>query len=243
MTDVRILAFDTSGPHCAASLLVGGEIIWSHQEAMKKGQAERLMPLLEGALSENGIGWPEIDAIGVGVGPGNFTGVRIAVSAARGLVLAMRKPAIGVTLFEALRGREWFGDTALQYVVAPSSRRGNDVIAQRFSGARPVGDVLEGAFDPADGGDKLAIPVSADPHSTLGPQDLAERFSEFSKGGSGPTRHAEFSDEPDQRLTDRIAHVAALKLASGEAIARPAPLYIRPADAAPPSDLPPVILG
>ena len=64
---------------------------------MDKGQAERLMPLLEEVLAEGGIGWADLTALAVGTGPGNFTGVRIAVAAARGLALGLGIPAIGVT--------------------------------------------------------------------------------------------------------------------------------------------------
>lgn len=96
-----VLGFDTSGGYCAAALLSNGQIIASLSEDMKRGQAERLMPLLEQLLSDCGAKWSDLDAIGVGVGPGNFTGIRISVSAARGLALALDIPAIGVTSFDA----------------------------------------------------------------------------------------------------------------------------------------------
>ena len=69
---------------------------------MQKGQAERLVPMLEEVLTEGGIGWRDLRRIAVGVGPGNFTGVRISVATARGLALALGIPAIGVTRLEAL---------------------------------------------------------------------------------------------------------------------------------------------
>ncbi|PJE34371.1 tRNA (adenosine(37)-N6)-threonylcarbamoyltransferase complex dimerization subunit type 1 TsaB, partial [Pseudooceanicola lipolyticus] len=86
-SDPTILAFDTSAAHCAAALLSGDRLLASHAEAMSRGQAERLLPLLEDMLDRAGLGWRDLDAIGVGTGPGNFTGIRIAVSAARGLAL------------------------------------------------------------------------------------------------------------------------------------------------------------
>lgn len=102
MTDAPlILGFDTSGPHCAAALLRGETVIASAGEAMSKGQAERLMVLLEEVLQSGGVNWSDLDAIAVGVGPGNFTGIRIGVSAARGLALGLNIPAYGVTGFEA----------------------------------------------------------------------------------------------------------------------------------------------
>ncbi|MFT7593808.1 MAG: tRNA threonylcarbamoyladenosine biosynthesis protein TsaB [Paracoccaceae bacterium] len=96
-----ILGFDTSAAHCAAALLLGDTVLASRAEAMTKGQAERLMPLLEEILSGAGVGWQDLTALGVGIGPGNFTGIRIAVSAARGLALGLDVPAVGVSGCEA----------------------------------------------------------------------------------------------------------------------------------------------
>ncbi len=101
-SDSTILAFDTSAAHCAAALLRGGKIVASRAEPMNRGQAERLMPLLHEVLAQADLGWNDLDAIGVGVGPGNFTGIRISVSAARGLALGLNAPAVGVNSFEAL---------------------------------------------------------------------------------------------------------------------------------------------
>lgn len=102
MTDAPlILAFDTSGPHCAAALCRGATILASAGEPMSKGQAERLMVLLEETVHNGNATWADLNAIAVGVGPGNFTGIRIGVSAARGLALGLQIPAYGVTGFEA----------------------------------------------------------------------------------------------------------------------------------------------
>ncbi len=100
--DPIILAFDTSAAHCAAALLSGDRILRAETQEMAKGQAEALFPLLQEILSETGIAWQNLTALGVGVGPGNFTGIRISVSAARGLALALNIPAVGVSTLEAL---------------------------------------------------------------------------------------------------------------------------------------------
>ncbi len=99
---VWTLAFDTSAAHCAAALLQGDQLVAARADAMSRGQAERLMPLLEEVLAEGGCAWSDLSVIGVGVGPGNFTGIRISVSAARGLALALEIPAVGVSTLEAL---------------------------------------------------------------------------------------------------------------------------------------------
>jgi len=100
--DPLILAFDTSAAHCAVALLCGEEKLAARVDEMKRGQAEHLMPMMSGILAGAGLDWPDLAAIGVGVGPGNFTGIRISVAAARGLALGLKIPAIGVTGFEAI---------------------------------------------------------------------------------------------------------------------------------------------
>ncbi|SLN49986.1 tRNA (adenosine(37)-N6)-threonylcarbamoyltransferase complex dimerization subunit type 1 TsaB [Ruegeria meonggei] len=101
-SDPIILAFDTSAAHCAAALLRGDTIAASRVEPMSRGQAERLMPLIQDLLTDTGCTWDDLTAIGVGIGPGNFTGIRISVSAARGLALGLGIPAVGVSGFDAL---------------------------------------------------------------------------------------------------------------------------------------------
>lgn len=96
-----VLGLDTSGPYCAAALLLGDQVLAARAEQMTKGQAERLMPFLQEMLSDMRVGWQDLTALGVGVGPGNFTGIRIAVSAARGLALGLEIPAVGVSGCEA----------------------------------------------------------------------------------------------------------------------------------------------
>src|SRR5690606_33266093 len=100
-SDALILAFDTSAAYCAAVLLSGGTILAARHEEMLRGQAERLMPMLEEMLAAQGIGWRDVAAFAVGTGPGNFTGLRVAVAAARGLALSTGRPAFGVDGFAA----------------------------------------------------------------------------------------------------------------------------------------------
>lgn len=102
-SDRLTLAFDTSAAHCAAALLSGERVLGCRAEEMGRGQAERLMPLLQELLDSCDIDWSRLDRIGVGIGPGNFTGIRISVSAARGLALSLGIPAIGVSSFDAIR--------------------------------------------------------------------------------------------------------------------------------------------
>lgn len=197
-----ILAFDTSAAHCAAALLFGDRITLK-QEPMDKGQAERLIPLLEELLSDSGLGWRDLTALAVGTGPGNFTGVRISVAAARGLALGLGIPAIGVTRLEALAH-----GLPRPITVIEDARRG-EVYVQSFA-AEP-------------GAARLAQP------DALGAVTARQTGSAAVDGVPSA-----------MPLVEAIARIAATR--TGAAQPRPAPFYLRGADAAPPSDPPPVIL-
>ena len=97
------LAFDTSGPYVAAALQLGDRTEVT-VEPMARGQAERLMPLLQEMLAVHDLSWSDLDRLIVGIGPGNFTGIRIGVAAARGLALGTGLPTVGVSSLDALAG-------------------------------------------------------------------------------------------------------------------------------------------
>jgi tRNA threonylcarbamoyladenosine biosynthesis protein TsaB len=193
-----VLAFDTSAAHCAAALLRGGEIVAERREAMARGQAERIILLLEELLEEGGVGWDALDAIGVGIGPGNFTGIRISVSAARGLALGLGRPGIGITRFETLHAA--YGAGILPAVAAPQDRL------------------------------YVQAPESA---PALMAQDEAEELARelglaltFESDGFNPAPY--------------IAQLTAGRLDADHP--RPAPLYIKAADAAPARDAAPILV-
>ena len=231
MTVSRILALDTSGPHCAACLMIGDRIVAMRCEEMRKGQAERLMPMIAEMLTDEGAVLEELDAIGVGIGPGNFTGIRIAVSAARGLALALGIPAVGVSSFDVMRG----GAGGRQLVSLSAPRNGTYL--QYFDGDAPSGAPVLLADDDASW-DSLAVPDRAT--HLIG--EASEKLMLYFGGGTANLYRWDDRGIDWRRGIEEIARIAARRLASGEAIPRPAPLYVRPADAAPASDPPPVIL-
>ncbi|MGH1355755.1 MAG: tRNA (adenosine(37)-N6)-threonylcarbamoyltransferase complex dimerization subunit type 1 TsaB [Thalassovita sp.] len=190
-SDPVILAFDTSAAHCAAALLCGPKVLGTKAEEMGRGQAERLIPLLQELLDETGHVWADLTAIGVGIGPGNFTGIRISVSAARGLALGLGIPAIGVSSFDAIR------HNAPDVTPAIPGPRGKAYVL------RPDPALID--LDALD-----HIPHALPP----APADLALA----------------------------IAQVARHRLETQADLPPPAPLYVKPADAAPARDAPPVIL-
>ena len=96
-----LLAIDSAGAACSAAVWHDGQLAASRLERMARGQSERLLPLIEEAMAESGLGYADLAAIAVTTGPGGFTGARIGLAAARGLALASGKPAIGVGSFLA----------------------------------------------------------------------------------------------------------------------------------------------
>lgn len=176
---------------------------------MERGQAERLLPMLEETLAGAGAIWGDLAALAVCTGPGNFTGVRIAVAAARGLALALGRPAIGVTRLEALaEGR------AGAALVAIDARR-DALYIQTFADGAP-----------------LAPPELAAPHALAARAPGALRLGAAASPGSPDS-----AETPDPVA---LARIAARRLDTPRP--SPAPLYLRPADAAPAAEPPPLIL-
>jgi tRNA threonylcarbamoyladenosine biosynthesis protein TsaB len=98
-----ILAIDTALDACAAAVLdtEAGGLIAQESRAMKRGHAEALMPLIGRVIAQSGVAFAALDRIAVTTGPGSFTGLRVGLSAARGIALAANKPVVGVTTLTA----------------------------------------------------------------------------------------------------------------------------------------------
>ena len=98
-----ILAIDTALDACAAGVLDtgAGKLIAQESQAMKRGHAEALMPLIARVIKQSGIAFAGLDRIAVTTGPGSFTGLRVGLSAARGIALAANKPVVGLTTLTA----------------------------------------------------------------------------------------------------------------------------------------------
>ena len=92
---MNILAFDSSLNALSVAVARRRQDAWQvfHAWEARSGHAERLLPMIGEVMAEAGMAFSAIDRIAVTVGPGSFTGVRVGVSAARGLALALRRPA------------------------------------------------------------------------------------------------------------------------------------------------------
>jgi tRNA threonylcarbamoyl adenosine modification protein YeaZ len=97
-----LLAIDTAAPRLQLALLRDTDRVDTLVEDMATGQAERLFPALAELLARAGLAYKDLTRIAVTTGPGSFTGLRIGLSAARGLALALNIPVIGVPSLLAL---------------------------------------------------------------------------------------------------------------------------------------------
>lgn len=99
-----VLAIDTALEACSAAVFNSADasIIASDSQIMARGHAEALMPILAAVMQQAAISYARLDRIAVTVGPGSFTGLRVGIAGARGIALATRKPAVGITTLQAL---------------------------------------------------------------------------------------------------------------------------------------------
>lgn len=219
-----ILSIDTSGPFVAAGLTH-----FPHKtivEDMARGQAERLGPLCEQILADSNVAWADLDAIAVGVGPGNFTGIRIAVSFARGLALGLGIPSIGVSAFEVFQQGDISSGHRLISLPAPQGRAYVQPFSQGSALANPMmitpGETMADMQHPGLSvwgfeAETIAAPLSAQVYAPPTIEDQAP-------------------------LPVRIGMLATAKLGANAQPDRAKPLYVKPPDAAPSREAPPVIL-
>ena len=95
------LGIDTTGSSCAVALWEGNDLKYAFAKHMNRGYAESLFPMVDRALLDSGLTYKNIDVVGVATGPGSFTGLRVGLSAARGLGLGLNCDLYGVTTFYA----------------------------------------------------------------------------------------------------------------------------------------------
>lgn len=118
---MRILSLDTSTGPASIALVENGRLIAMQEDSEAMRQSQRLVSTVDALVRANG-GYETIGAMAVTTGPGGFTGIRIALAAARGLALACRVPLLGITTLETFAwqalANQPEGATAIPYVNA-----------------------------------------------------------------------------------------------------------------------------
>ncbi|WP_062114664.1 tRNA (adenosine(37)-N6)-threonylcarbamoyltransferase complex dimerization subunit type 1 TsaB [Aureimonas sp. AU40] len=210
-----LLAIDTANERCSAALLrlSDGTFAAIREEEIGRGHAERLMGVIEEVLTEAGADWSEIGKLAVCIGPGSFTGIRVGVSAVRGLELSLGLRAVGISTLEALAEPEWSEGPVL---AVHDARRG-ELYAALF----------------AQGGDPLRTPEAVTPEA-LGTFIGAVGAGLRVVGTGAEIAREALGEDAASFLPDRrFASLAALArlAARREPGAPPLPLYLRGADA------------
>ncbi len=192
-------------------------------QAMKRGHAEALMPLIGRVIAQSGVTFAALDRIAVTTGPGSFTGLRVGLSAARGIALAANKPVVGVTTLSAYAAPV-VSQNGEHPVVSAIDARHDHVYLQVVSGnggslILPRVAAIEEALDAARFGAPHLVGNAA--------RILADRWP-----ADGPPPFA-----VDAQAAPDIAWVGWLGAAVSPDTAPARPFYLRAPDAKPPKDL------
>src|SRR5690606_2616572 len=99
---MRILAIDTALGLCSAAVVQADRTLAVLSEPMRQGHQERLAPMVRDVVREAGLAFVDLERIAVTVGPGSFTGLRVGLSFAKGLGLALDRPVVGIESLEAM---------------------------------------------------------------------------------------------------------------------------------------------
>lgn len=214
-----MLALDCTAASCSAALFDDQRLLAAAFEAMERGQAEVLLPMVARLFAQAGRDGASLDMVAVGVGPGSFTGLRIALAAGHGLALATGARLVGVSSLLALAEAQPEGEG--QLVVAADSRRDDLFCLAPGLWDEPV------ALSPGEAADALAVAG----HETLrlagtGREALARALRE--RSDSPGFSFTQGPDMPDAREIGKLA-------LAGRGLYRPEPMYLRPPDVTPPA--------
>lgn len=216
---MKILAIDTASELCSVALATP-EGVLSAEAVVGHGHSERLLPMLQGLLSEAGMRLQDLDGIAYGEGPGSFTGLRIACGVVQGLALGLGLPVLGVGTLDALALTAAEPQGQGRNIIAALDARMGEVYVQA---CRVEGDTVTRLWGPLlsspdlvpalPGMDWIAAGIGFDAYAVA----LRERLGDLPQAA---TRY------PHARA---IARLALPRFAAGEGgdAANAQPLYIR----------------
>jgi tRNA threonylcarbamoyladenosine biosynthesis protein TsaB len=217
---MRVLAIDTALEACSAALLDSddGKTLARQSRPMTRGHVEALMPLISDVMIQAEMDFASVDRVAVTTGPGSFTGLRVGLSAARGIGLAAGKPVVGLTTLAALAAPLIAADDTTSIAAAIDARH-DHVYLQIFG----------------PGGRTLVTP-------RIVPIAEAVRVAAYVPvrlvGSGAPMMAKIWPQGPaplivDDRRAPDIEWVARLGAAANEIQSAPKPLYLRAPDAQP----------
>lgn len=217
---MRILAIDTALDLCAACVVSDDldEPLAQETMTLARGHAEALLPLVERVMARIDGGFESLDRIGVTVGPGSYTGLRVGLSAARALGLATGKPVVGVTTLSALLAPLLAANADGLIAAAIDARHGAIYLQALSAGdgivVPPTHLRIEAAAELLGAGPATLVGSGA---PMLAAALQARGVAATVTGSSGPD----------------VAWVASLGLVADPSQALPRPMYLRGPDAQP----------
>lgn len=206
-----VLALDTCLAACSVAIVDGERVLARRVEPMSRGHQERLAPLVAEAMAEAGLKFDQLTRVGVTVGPGSFTGLRVGLAFAKGLGQALSIPVIGIGVLEALAQPH---ETSSGLVVAALEAKRGQVFLQAFADGAPV-------MAP----DGLSIEVAvARVFELSGANPIA-------LVGTGASHLSEAFPSARVIVVDHVDPVVVAQLAATKPVVPPRPLYLRAPDA------------
>lgn len=185
---------------------------------MERGHAEALMPMVLATMAKARVGFGDLDAVAVTVGPGAFTGIRVGLAAARGISLAAGLPCLGVGTLEAVAAAVPAEQRSGGSVLAVIDTRRGDVFAQAFANdGSPLDDPKIVALD------QVAHMALLPPVVVAG--DAARSVVRHLVEGGLAARAA---PAPSGSGASVVAEIAARRWDGCAVSSMPAPLYLRP---------------
>lgn len=228
---MRVLAIDTSGDHSVIGITVDSEVRVERHVRVRSRHGETLLAAIESALELAELHVADIDLIGVGLGPGSFTGVRIGVATAKGLALARRTPLVGVPTSKVL-ARGLFGPVRVPVIDA---HKGEVFVAVYEAGEDGVLVSRQEDWNarPALAGERVRAVMSFEERPVLVGSGLAAHGEAFRSALGVPSTIAPRAFNVPRGALLALEAEEALALRGADDLAALEPLYVRASDAVP----------
>jgi tRNA threonylcarbamoyladenosine biosynthesis protein TsaB len=227
-----LLALDAAGAACSAAVWRDGRVIAHRFSAMRRGQSEHLVPMIEAVMASAAVAYEALEAVAVTVGPGGFTGVRIGLATARGLALAWHTPLIGISNFAAVAAAVPMAEGAGRILAVVLDSKRHELYVQAFA---PIGD---GPARPLGPGAAVA-PDELDAWLPAGPVLLAgDALPPALSALLAAGRDVGAATSPGWTDAAQVAGLAAAQPLPGARAATPRPLYLRAPDVTPSQETP-----
>jgi tRNA threonylcarbamoyladenosine biosynthesis protein TsaB len=218
---LKILAVDTALGACSTAVLHDETILAHACEAMERGHAERLAPMVRDVMEAAQLDFAALERLAVTIGPGTFTGQRVGYAFMRGLRLALKRPLIGVTTLEAMAQPAMQETGARCAAVLHDAKRGEVYVAAHEIG-RTVVPVQIAGFEEAV---QMIRDAARAANTALALAGTA--------AGAAASALREYGIEvlETQIVAPDALWVARMALSMREPETVPRPLYLRPPDA------------